>query len=181
MYDAMAMHDQKPHWRLNLYNAGPEPVAFLQNIPGIATGDKIAINLLSNFSDGKRTLLFDETPHDFFGVLSQTISNIEIGKDFFTLVGTTNLQIPNSNSGVTGRFKYMKGNNASIVCIPEKINADVELIGGVSFIANQTSSAYKLEQGYFAAQGTAVIYQHPVTEATKVKLNATLPHSKDMK
>ncbi|MEJ7674273.1 MAG: hypothetical protein WKF59_16660 [Chitinophagaceae bacterium] len=64
-----APHDQKQHWRLNLYNTTNAPVAYLQNIPGIAANDKIAINLFSNYSDGKKTLSINGEAHTFFKVM----------------------------------------------------------------------------------------------------------------
>jgi hypothetical protein len=153
-----APHDQKQHWRLNLYNTTNAPVAYLQNIPGIAADDKIAINLFSNYSDGKKTLSINGVAHTFFKVMQQNIENIEIGKDYFTLIGNTNLQIPGSNGNVTGRFKYMKKND-TITCTPEKLNTDVELAGNVSFTGGQSLKDYELRDGYFSAIGSAQIYE----------------------
>ena len=163
-----APHDQKQHWRLNLYNTTNAPVAYLQNIPGIAADDKIAINLFSNYSDGKKTLSIDGVAHTFFKVMQQNIENIEIGKDFFTLIGNTNLQIPGANSNVTGRFKYMR-ENGKINCTPEKLNTDVELAGNVSFTGGQSLTDYELRDGYFSAIGSAQIYEKSKSDGFALK------------
>lgn len=163
-----APHDQQQHWRLNLYNTTNAPVAYLQNIPGIAADDKIAINLFSNYSDGKKTLSINGVAHTFFKVMQQNIENIEIGKDFFTLIGNTNLQIPGANSNITGRFKYTKV-NGKITCTPEKLNTDVELAGNVFFTGGQSIKDYELRDGYFSAIGSAQIYEKSKNDGFALK------------
>lgn len=174
VYEVAAMHDQKPHWRLNLTNNSNEPVAFIKNIKGLAATDAIAINMFTNYSDGEKKLNINEQNHDFFGVMSLGISNIEMGKNFFTLIGNTDLKIPGANRNITGRFKYMIDKTGNTVCIPEKLNTDVELAGKVSFSGKQALSDYELREGYFSAKGTATIYQNSKSDKDAIPLAATI-------
>ena len=157
VFDEVSPHDQQPHWRLNLFNSTNEPVAYLQGIPGLAKGDKININLFSNFSDSNKTLQIDEAYHPFYNVMRQQVTDIEIGSNYFTLIGVIDLEIPGSSS-IIGRLKYLK-ENGNTICIPEKLNTDVEGIGKVSFSGKQTLNDYVLRENYFSANGTATIYE----------------------
>jgi copper chaperone CopZ len=157
VFDEVSPHDQKPHWRLNLFNGTNEPVAFLQNIPGLASTDKINITLFSNFSDGNKNLQIEKGFHSFFNVMQQEVTGIEMSSNSFTLIGVTDLQIPGSSS-IIGRLKYLK-ENGNTVCIPEKLNTDVEAIGKVSFSGKQSLTDYVLRENYFSANGTATIYE----------------------
>jgi hypothetical protein len=175
-----APHDHKQHWRLNLFNNTKAPVAYLQNIPGLAKNDKIAINLFVNYSDGEKKLVLDGVPHMFYNVVQQTVDNIEVGPDFFTLIGNTDLKIPNNNSNITGRFRYMKEKN-DIIFIAEKLNTDVELNGKVSFTGSQVLTAaeikkgavnFEISEGYFLARGYATIYEKEKSKSNEVSLPA---------
>ncbi len=154
LLDPVAPHDHKPHWRLNLVGSGKEPVAYLRDLPGI--GDAIAIDYLSDYSDGKKTVRVNAAYHPFYNVLSQQVNDIEIGKNSFILLGTTDLLIPGS-SGFSGRLKYMI-ENGKLVCNPEILRAEVELAGGVSFAGGQSLKDFELRDKYFSSKGKATIY-----------------------
>ncbi len=156
MYDAACSFDQLPHYRINIGNATNKNVAYINDIPGIGDRDKINIEMLSDYSDGEhKSVLISPTKHKFFNIISQTISGIEVGKDYFTLIGNTDLEIPGANSNVTGRFKYSKiGNN--IKCTVEKLQTDIEMPGKVKF--NGTS--FTLLENRFTTTGDVIMYKN---------------------
>jgi len=168
-YDAAAPFDQKPHYRVNLSGGNYQRVAYIANIPGISALDKIDIEIMSAYSDGiHSTVNVTPVKHPFFNVISQTISGIEVGKDYFTLVGNTSLDMPGANNNVTGRFRYYKDQNGSIQQVTEKLQTDVEMPGKVKF--NGTS--FTLSNGVFKATGDLLIYKNTLADA--ITLHGTI-------
>ena len=140
----------------------PKGVAYISDIPGIAPSDKIDIELFTAYSDGQhKTVNVAPAVHRFFDVISQTITGIEVGKDYFTLIGNTNLEIPGANNNVTGRFRYYKDAAGKVQQTTEKLQTDIEMPGKVKF--NGTS--FKLSQGVFSATGDVLIYKNTLADA----------------
>lgn len=167
-YDAAASFDQKPHYRLNLSSPN-KSVAHVDGLPGMGTS-RVNINMLSTYSDGQhKTILVEPTKVNYFNVVSQTVTGIEVAKDFFTLIGNTNLEIPGASANVTGRFKYFKNpadQNADangVVLNIEKLQTDVEMEGKVKF----EGLSYKIKQNLLEVDGNVYIYKNTLSDAIK--------------
>ncbi|MEO7215712.1 hypothetical protein [Mucilaginibacter sp.] len=167
-YDAAAPFDQKPHYRINFTNTS-KTVASINNLPNLATGDKIDINMLSSYSDGQhRQVLVDAAKHTYYNVIAQTISGIEVGKDYFTLVGNTDLMIPGANSNVTGRFRFYKNffdpkadPATGIVCAVDKLQTDIEMPGKVKY----NGQKFELAKDLLKVTGEVLIYKNSIADA----------------
>lgn len=164
MYDAAAPFDQRPHYRINISNSGNKSVAYINNIPGLKNGDKVDIEMLSDYSDGEhKSVLIKPTKHKYFNVISQTVSGIEVGKDYFTLIGNTDLEIPGANNNVTGRFRYY--NEAGTIKLAvEKLQTDIEMPGKVKF----NGESFKLSENNFTANGKVLMYKNSPTDGVAV-------------
>lgn len=167
-YDPAAPFDQKPHYRLNL--SGPsKSVAYIDDLPGMGTS-KVNINMLSTYSDGKhKTIIVEPTKVNYYNVIAQDVTGIDVANDFFTLVGNTNLEIPGAPNNVTGRFKFIKNpfdpnadKNANVLYI-DKLQTDVEMEGKVKF----EGTSYKISQNLLSVDGNVLIYKNSLNDAIK--------------
>jgi hypothetical protein len=167
-YDAAAPFDQKPHYRINFTNTN-KTVAYINDLPNLAATDKIDINMLSSYSDGQhRQVLVDPAKHSYYNVIAQTISGIEVGKDYFTLIGNTDLMIPGANNNVTGRFRLYKNpfdtkadKKTGIVCMVDKLQTDIEMPGKVKYNGQQ----FELDKDFLKITGEVLIYKNTVADA----------------
>lgn len=168
-FDQAAPFDKNPHWRLNISQMNDGPVAYLNNIPGLDATDRIKFGLISAYSDGEHqtTNLIPEW-HNYFNVIQQKVVGIELGRNYFTLIGDTDLKIPGAGSAITGRFKYMKrGNN--IVSSVESLNTDIEMPGKVQFNGGQKEVDIYLRKDTLLVKGELFVYQNSKTDGFKVK------------
>lgn len=155
-YDAASPFDQRPHYRINISNTGNKSVAYIKNIPGLKSNDKIDIEMMSDYSDGEhKSVLVNLKKHSYFNVISQTVSGIEVGKDYFTLIGNTDLEMPGANNNVTGRFKYYN-EGGGIKLLVEKLQTDVEMPGKVKF----NGENFTLSENNFTANGKVLMYKN---------------------
>lgn len=163
-YDAATSFDQRPHYRINIANTGNKSVAYIGTIPGLKNYDKIDIEMLSDYSDGEhKSVLVNPIKHKYFNVISQTVSGIEVGKDYFTLIGNTDLEIPGANSNVTGRFKYYK-EAGGIKLAVEKLQTDIEMPGKVKF----NGESFSLSENNFTANGKVLMYKNSPLDGVTV-------------
>lgn len=167
-YDPAAPFDKKPHWRINI--SKPEDVAaYIEGIPGLDPSDKIDISLISAYSDGiHQTTSIVSKWHNYFNVLQQKITAIEIGSDHFNLIGDTDIKIPGAGSAVTGCFKYYKQND-EIVQSVISLNTDLEIPGKVQFNGGQKSQDIFLRKDTLRVNGDLVVYQKNNGDGFKVK------------
>jgi hypothetical protein len=172
-YDDAAPFDQKPHYRLNLSNPDPDKVAAtVNNLPGIGNAS-VDIKMFSAYSDAKHTtMILNEKKLTYHNVVSQTLSGIDIGDGFFTLIGNTDINIPGANNSITGRFKFVKENGAVVLAI-DKLPIEVEMAGKVRFEADK----FTLSPNSLTAEGKVLIYKNSVSDAIpglKGRLNKTI-------
>ncbi len=164
-YDAAAPFDQRPHYRINIANTSVKSVAYIKNIPGLKSNDKIDIEMLSDYSDGEhKSVLINPKKHSYFNVISQTVSGIEVGRDYFTLIGNTDLEMPGANSNITGRFKYYN-EGGSIKLAVEKLQTDIEMPGKVKF----NGDTFALAENIFIAKGKVLMYKNSPTDGIVVR------------
>ncbi|MBK0384314.1 carboxypeptidase regulatory-like domain-containing protein [Pedobacter sp. SD-b] len=170
-YDDAASFDQQPHYRLNISNTANSDVAYIK-IPGVLdNNDQVNFNMLSVYSDAKhQSILLKETDHKLYNIISQKISGVEVGTDYFTLIGNTNLQIPGANANITGRFKCTKSPTPNTInCSVEKLQTDLEMPGKVKFNGNK----FDLHQNYFSASGDLIIYKNTPSDGINLKSTIT--------
>jgi len=165
-YDDAAPFDQKPHYRINISGTG-NVVAYLNDLPGIGSS-KINIRMLSSYSDAvHKTILLEDSKINYYNIISQNVSGIDIGENFFSLMGNTDLGIPGANNNITGRFKFVKEpSNAKkdkngVVLYVDKLQTDVEMAGKVRF----EGYSYTLEENKFTADGKVLIYKNSPSDA----------------
>ncbi|SFH16474.1 hypothetical protein [Pedobacter insulae] len=167
-FDPAAPFDQKPHYRLNLASSA-ETVAYVDDLPGMGKS-RVNINMLTDYSDGKhKTIIVAPTKINYYNVLSQDVTGIDVADDFFTLVGNTNLEIPGAPANVTGRFKYTKNplsqfadKNGNVLTV-DKLQTDVEMEGKVKF----EGTSFQLSQDNLAVEGRVLIYKNGPEDAIK--------------
>ncbi|WP_316772509.1 carboxypeptidase-like regulatory domain-containing protein [Pedobacter frigiditerrae] len=167
-YDPAAPFDQKPHYRFNLTSSG-ETVAYINDLPGMGNS-RVNINMLSDYSDGKhKSIIVAPTKINYYNVLSQDVTGIEVADNFFTLMGNTNLEIPGAPANVTGRFKYLKNPSSQYadkngnVLVVEKLQTEVEMEGKVKFEGN----SFQLSQNNLSIEGNVLIYKNGPADAIK--------------
>ncbi|RZJ81327.1 MAG: carboxypeptidase regulatory-like domain-containing protein [Flavobacterium sp.] len=167
-FDPASPFDQKPHYRLNL--TGPaKTVAYINELPGMGAS-KVNINMLSTYSNGKnKTIIVEPTKVNYYNILSQEVSGIDVADNFFTLVGNTNLEIPGAPNNITGRFKYYKNifdanadKNGNVLMI-DKLQTDVEMEGKVKF----EGTSFKISQNELVVDGNVYVYKNSLNDAIK--------------
>lgn len=165
-FDDAAPFDQNPHYRLNI-SGNSDVVAFINELPAIGD-NSIDIKMLSSYSDAKhRTVLLAEKKLNYFNVISQNLSGIDIGNGFFTLIGNTDIGVPGASNNVTGRFKFVKDNGTGyaskngVTVFVDKLQTDVEMAGKVRF----EGESYTLNPNSLSVTGKVLIYKNSITDA----------------
>ncbi|MFD1631701.1 hypothetical protein [Pseudopedobacter beijingensis] len=159
-YDDAAPFDQKPHYRLNLSGIENTVVAYAGNLPGLS-GQTIDVRIFSAYSDAKHTtLILDEKKLNYYNVVSQTLSGIEVGNNFFTLIGNSDINIPGANNNITSRFKFAKDNGTVNLSV-DKLPIEIEAAGKVRFEADK----FTLSLNNLTAEGKVLIYKNSLADA----------------
>lgn len=180
-YDPVCYHDNKPHWKLSLL-AGPNQkyaarVGKLDGMEDNQTIDFGSMNLYSDnqqqFNEGsQKTLVFKK-------VLNFSLSTIDVQQDFFTMLGTASMNVPNMSNnggGIYGQIMYSKGANGKPVFNFKPLNFGIEGKGQVSFKPLIDSKNQKLTNGKFESIGTIKVYDSQTN--TSFNLDGRLIHEK---
>jgi TANFOR domain-containing protein len=171
-YDPNCYHDNKPHWKLSLLNPQGK-AAEVKNLDGLEDGQAISFESMNLFSDNQqqlsgpsfKTLIFKK-------ILSFSPAAIDVGADYFTLVGDASFNIPNLSNGgkkVSGQVTYSKGANGKAVFSHRPFYFDIEAAGKVTFQATDQASTQTLESGRFTADGTLNIYDDKSKKSFQLK------------
>lgn len=180
-YDPVCYHDYKPHWKLSLL-AGPNQkyAARVGKLDGMEDGQTIDFGSMNLYSDNQQQ--FNEGSQKtlvFKKVLNFSLTTIDVQQDFFTMLGTASMNIPNMSNnggGIYGQIVYSKGANGKPVFNFKPLNFGIEGKGQVSFKPLIDIKNQKLTNGKFEAVGTIKVYDSQTN--TSFNLDGRLLHEK---
>ncbi|MCD8539082.1 MAG: carboxypeptidase-like regulatory domain-containing protein [Leadbetterella sp.] len=180
-YDPNCYHDNKPHWKLTLAGKSGTVAARVSQLEGLAANDKLEFGSMNLFSDNRQQLSGPSAKKlTLFKVLNFSLNTIDVGKDFFTLVGQAGMDIPNMTApgggGITGQIVYSKNPSGQVKADIRPLYFQVEGKGQVTFKADDAASSQTIADGLYTSGGTLKIYDTPGGKAFEV--SALLKHQK---
>ncbi|WP_367916541.1 hypothetical protein [Leadbetterella sp. DM7] len=179
-YDPNCYHDNKPHWKLTLAGKSGTVAAEVSNLDGLAAGDKLQFGSMNLFSDNQQQLNGPSSKSlTLFKVLKFSLNTIDVGKDFFTLVGQASMDIPNMSSGgngIVGQIIYAKNASGKIKADIKPLYFEVEGKGQVTFKADDAAKSQSISDGLYTSKGMLKIYDTPSSQWFSVE--ALLTHRK---
>lgn len=180
-YDPNCYHDNKPHWKLSLAAKSGMVAARVTKLDGLAQGDKLEFGSMNLFSDNQQQLNGPSSKTlTLFKVLKFTLSTIDVGKDFFTLVGQAGMDIPNmaspDGSSINGQIVYSKNASGQVKADIKPLYFQVEGKGQVAFKADDAAKSQTIADGLYTTKGTLKIYDTPSGKDFLVE--ALLKHQK---
>ncbi len=159
-YDPNCYHDNKPHWKLSLLNPAGK-AAQVSKLDGLQQGQKLEFGSMNLFSDNQQQLSgYDAKPLTFKGVLQFQLNSIDVGSDYFTMVGQASMKIPNMSNGgnsISSQLQFTKSGNKNVLNF-KPLYFNVETAGKVSFQATDQASTQSLTNDKFTAVGTLKVY-----------------------
>jgi TANFOR domain-containing protein len=159
-YDPNCYHDNKPHWKLSLLNPSGK-AAQVSKLDGLEDGQKLEFGSMNLFSDNQQQLSgYDAKPLTFRRVLQFQLNSIDVGSDYFTMVGQASMKIPNMTNGgnsIASQLQFTKSGNKSVLDF-KPLYFNVETAGKVSFQATDKASTQTLANDRFTALGTLTVY-----------------------
>jgi TANFOR domain-containing protein len=182
-YDPNCYHDNKPHWKFSLLNPGGQ-AAQVSNLDGLDDGQTLAFESMNLFSDNQQQLSGSDSKKLVFKkVLNFSLTSIDVGPDYFTMVGAASMDIPNMSNGsnkISGQILYTKNSSGKAVFNFKPLYFNVEGAGKTSFQATDEASTQTLTSdkntGTFTALGNMKIYDDKSGKSFTVK--AKLFHQK---
>lgn len=180
-YDPNCYHDNKPHWKLTLAGKSGSVAARVSRLDGLAEGDKLEFGSMNLFSDNQQQLNGPAAKKlTLFKVLNFSLNTIDIGKDFFTLVGQAGMNIPNmatpGGGGIVGQIVYSKNPSGQVKADIKPLYFQVEGKGQVTFKADDAAQSQTIADGLYTSKGRMKIYDTPSGKAFEV--DALLKHQK---
>jgi TANFOR domain-containing protein len=171
-YDPNCYHDNKPHWKLSLLNPKGK-AAEVKNLDGLDDGQIIPFESMNIFSDNQQQLSGGASNNLVFKkVLNFAPVTVDVGSDYFTLLGSASFDIPNISNGgkkISGQIVYTKGSNGKAIFNYKPLYFDVEGAGKVTFQATDQASTQSLTTGKFTAEGLVKIYDDGSKQSFLVK------------
>jgi len=180
-YDPNCYHDNKPHWKLSLAAKSGSAAARVSQLDGLAQGDKLEFGSMNLFSDNQQQLNGPSSKSlTLFKVLKFSLSTIDVGKDFFTLVGQAGMDIPNmaapDGSSIKGQIVYSKNASGQVKADIKPLYFQVEGKGQVAFKADDAAKSQTIADGLYTSRGTLKIYDTP--SGKEFLVQALLKHQK---
>lgn len=180
-YDPNCYHDNKPHWKLSvLSKGGAEVAARVTKLDGLDDGQKLEFGSMNLFSDNQQQLNGPSAKQiTLFKVLKLALNTIDVGNNFFTLVGQASMDIPNMNNaggGIVGQIVYSKNASGQVKADIKPLFFDIEGKGQVSFHADDDAKSQSISSGLYTAKGTLKVYDSP--SGKSFLLQTLLKHQK---
>lgn len=180
-YDPNCYHDNKPHWKLTIAAKSGMVAARVSQLEGLAANDKLEFGSMNLFSDNQQQLNGPSAKKlTLFKVLKFSLNTIDVGKDFFTLVGQAGMDIPNMTApgggGITGQIVYSKNPSGQVKADIKPLYFQVEGKGQVTFKADDAAQSQTIADGLYTSKGKMKIYDTPSGKAFEV--DALLKHQK---
>ncbi len=180
-YDPNCYHDNKPHWKLSILSkSGAEVAARVSKLDGMEEGQKLEFGSMNLFSDNQQQLSGPSAKEfTLFKVLKLKLNTIDVGSNFFTLVGQAGMDIPNMTSGggsIVGNVLYSKNTAGQVKATIRPLFFDVEGKGQVSFHADDDAKSQTIASGLFTSKGTMTVYDQLSGKSFIVK--ALLKHQR---
>ncbi len=180
-YDPNCYHDNKPHWKLSILSkSGNDVAARVSKLDGLEDGQKIEFGSMNIFSDNQQQLSGTSLKElTLYKVLKFSLTSIDVGNNFFTMVGKAKMDIPNmSNAGgsMVGQVIYSKNSAGKVEGKIKPLLFDIEGKGQVSFHANNDEKEQQISSGVFSAKGKLKVYD--VTSGKSFVLDTKLNHLK---
>ncbi len=162
-YDPNCYHDHKPHWKLTLAGKSGSTAARVSQLDGLAQGDKLEFGSMNLFSDDQQQLNGPSAKKlTLFKVLNFSLNAIDVGKDFFTLIGQAGMGIPNmatpGGGGIVGQIVYSKNSSGQVKADIKPLYFQVEGKGQVTFKADDAAKSQTIAEGLYTSKGTLKIY-----------------------
>jgi hypothetical protein len=180
-YDPNCYHDHKPHWKFSLLGKNGGVAARVKNLDGMGKNDILEFGSMNLFSDDQQQLNGPAAKKmKLFDVLHFNLNTIDVGKDFFTLVGQASLDIPNlsANGGaIVGQIVYAKNSEGKVKADIRPLFFEVEGKGQVNFKADDAVKSQVLSEGLFTSKGKLKIYETPSN--TSFTVDALLRHQRN--
>ncbi len=157
------------HWRMQLSNNAGY-VASISNLPGLS--EKVKIGHIENYSDAFLDMIVPPNQVlNHYNELSQTLENLYVHADGFTLNGRINPGIPNMPTTITADFTYYK-EGGQIKMRMTGLNADFETTGQINFKSDPQIGRIKLQNNLLEILGWATVYDdasgHDIRLRTKI-------------
>ncbi|GGD49624.1 hypothetical protein GCM10011514_12230 [Emticicia aquatilis] len=180
-YDPNCYHDNKPHWKLSILSkSGNDVAARVSKLDGLEDGQKIEFGSMNIFSDNQQQLSGTSLKElTLYKVLKLSLTSIDVGNNFFTMVGQAKMDIPNMSNGggsMVGQVIYSKNASGKVEGKIKPISFDIEGKGQVSFHANNDEKEQQISSGVFSAKGKMKVYD--VTSGKSFVLDTKLNHLK---
>lgn len=180
-YDPNCYHDNKPHWKLSILSkGGAEVAARVTKLDGLEDGQKLEFGSMNLFSDNQQQLSGPSAKQiTLFKVLKLGLNTIDVGNNFFTLVGQATMDIPNMSNaggGIVGQIVYSKNASGLVKADIKPLLFNVEGKGQVTFQADDDAKSQSISSGLYTAKGAMKVYD---SESGKsFVLQALLKHQK---
>lgn len=181
-YDPNCYHDNKPHWKLSILSkTGNDVAARISKLDGLEDGQKLEFGSMNLFSDNQQQLNgTSQKELTFYKVLKLSLNSIDVGNNFFTMVGQAKMDIPNMSNaggGIVGQLIYSKNDAGKVVGKVKPLFFNIEGKGQVSFQAENDEKKQQLVSGLFTANGKLKVYD---TQSGKAFIVDTkLTHKKE--